>query len=77
MQNELEIFNDLCYPKFPHKTEGQNKPLSMNNNKFQWNSCKYLYVENNDAYTDSKQERKAIKDICIKISSKFQTYFLS
>ena len=43
--NELEIFNDLCYPKFPHKTEEENKPLSMNNNKFEWNYCKYFYVE--------------------------------
>ena len=46
----------------------------MKDNKFVWNSIKYLYVENYDAYTESKQERKALKDICIKISKQFQTY---
>ena len=40
--NELEIFNDLCDPKFQNKTEEENKSLSVNNNKFDWNSCKYL-----------------------------------
>ncbi len=35
-----------------------------------------IYVlENYDAYTESKQECKALKDICIKISKTFQTYF--
>ena len=72
---EIEIFNQLCYPKFPNKTDEQNKPLTMEDNKFVWNSVKYLYVENYDAYTESKKERKALKDICIKISNKFQTYF--
>ena len=57
------------------KTDEQNKPLTIEDNKFLWNSVKYLYVENYDAYTESKQERKALKDICIKISNKFQIYF--
>ena len=73
--NEMEVFNELCYPKFPNKTDEENKPLTIENNEFVWNSVKYLYVENYDAYTESKQERKALKDICIKISNKFQTYF--
>ena len=73
--NEMEIFNELCCPKFPNWTDEENKPLTMEDNKFVWNSVKYLYVENYDAYTESKQERKALKDICIKISKKFQTYF--
>ena len=73
--NEMEVFNELCYPKFPNKTDEENKPLTIENNEFVWNSVKYLYVENYDAYTESKQERKALNDICIKISKKFQTYF--
>ena len=73
--NAMEIFNELCYPKFKNKTDEQNKPLTIKDNKFEWNSVKYLYVENYDAYTESKQERKALKDICIKISNKFQIYF--
>ena len=73
--NEMEVFNELCYPKFPNKTDEENKPLTIENNEFVWNSVKYLYIENYDAYTESKQERKALKDICIKFSKKFQTYF--
>ena len=70
----MEIFNELCYPKFPNKTDEQNKPLTIEDNEFVWNSVKYLYVENYDAYTQSKQERKALKDICINISKHFQKY---
>ncbi len=70
----MEIFNQLCYPKFSNKTDEQNKPLTMENNELVWNSVTYLYVENYDAYTESKQECKALKDICIKISKTFQTY---
>ena len=73
--NEMEILNELCYPKFNNKTDEQNKPLTIEDNRFVWNSVKYLYGENYDAYTESKQERKALKDICIKISNKFQRYF--
>jgi len=72
---EIEIFNQLCYPKFQNRTDEENKPLTIEDNKFVWNSVKYLYVENYDAYTESKKERKALKDICIKNSKKFQTYF--
>ena len=65
--NEMEIFNELCYPKFSNRTDEVNKPLTTENNKFVWNSVKYLYVEKYDAYlTESKQERKALKDIWIK-----------
>ena len=72
---EMEIFFQLCYPKFPNETDEENESLTMEDSKFVWNSVKYLYVENYDAYTESKQERKALKDICIKISNKFQIYF--
>ena len=27
--NEMEIFNQLCYPKFPNRTDEENKPLTM------------------------------------------------
>ena len=73
--NEMEMFNELGSPKFPNKTDEENQSLTMEDNKFVWNSVKYLYVENYDAYTESKKERKALKDICIKISKKFHTYF--
>ena len=65
---EMEIFNQLCYPKFPNRTDDENQTLTIEDNKFECNSVKYLYVENYDAYTESKQERKALKDICTKIS---------
>ena len=72
---EMEIFNQLCYPKFKNRTDYENQTLTIEDNQFVWNFVKYLYVENYDAYTESKKERKALKDICIKISKKFQTYF--
>ncbi len=41
---EMEIFNQLCYPKFPNKTDEENEPLTFEDNAFVWNSVKYLYV---------------------------------
>ena len=30
--NEMEIFNQLCYPKFPNRTDEENKPLTIEDN---------------------------------------------
>jgi hypothetical protein len=43
--NEMEIFHQLCYPKFLNRTYEQNKPLTIEDNEFVWNSVKYLYVD--------------------------------
>ena len=72
---QLEQFNLICDPKFSNKTDEENKSLHIEDNKYEWNYCKYLYVENYDVFTDSKQDRRDIKKICIKIGDKFHTYF--
>ena len=63
-------------PKFIHRTEEDNKSLHIVNNKYEWNFCKYLYVENYNAYTNSKKDRREIKEVCHKISKKFFHYLI-
>ena len=72
---KLDQFDLLCNPKFIHRTEEDNKSLHIVNNKYEWNFCKYLYVENYNAYTNSKKDRREIKEVCHKISKKFFHYF--
>ncbi len=38
--SEMEIFNQLCDPKFPNRTDEENKPLTIEDNEFVWNSVK-------------------------------------
>ena len=71
----LDQFDFLCNPKFSHETDEENKSVHIVNHKYEWNYCKYLYVENYNSYTNSKQDRREIKEICHKISKKFNNYF--
>ena len=72
---KLDQFDFLCNPKFRHETEEQNKSLHIVDHKYEWNFCKYLYVENYNPYTNSKKDRREIKEVCHKISKKFFHYF--
>ena len=38
---KMEKVNELYYPKLKNQTDEQNKPLTMKDNKFEWNSVKY------------------------------------
>ncbi len=41
---DMEIFNELYYPTFPNRTDEENKPLTIEDNKSVLNSVQYLYV---------------------------------
>ena len=72
---KLDQFDLLCNPKFIHRTEEDNKSLHIVDHKYEWNFCKYLYVENYNSYTNCKKDRREIKEVCHKISKKFFHYF--
>ena len=63
----LEQFNLICDPKFGNKTDEGNKSLHIQDNKYEWNYCKYCYVENYDVFTDSKQDRRDIKRYVLRL----------
>ena len=76
---KIDQTNLLCNPKntsiISSIAENNNKNVYIENKKYQWNFSKYLYIENYNAYTNSKKDRKEIKEICCKISKKLSHYF--
>ena len=72
---KLDQFDFLCNPKFSHETDEENKSVHIVNHKYEWNYPKYLAVENYNSYTNSKKDRREIKEVCHKISKKFFHYF--
>ena len=50
---EMEIFFQLCYPKFPNETDEENESLTMEDNKFVWN-CHGVYARTGYARVPSR-----------------------
>ena len=72
---KLEQFDLLCSPKNRFRNDEYNKSLHIVDHKYEWNYPKYLAVENYNSYTNSKKDRREIKEVCHKISKKFFHYF--
>ena len=72
---KLEQFDLLFNPKNRFRNDEYNKSLHIVNHKYEWNYPKYLAVENYISYTNSKKDRREIKEVGHKISKNFFHYF--
>ena len=78
--SELEQLLKLKYPQSPYKTEAiidaESKfILNIENGKYKFNYCIFMYVENYTHLTDDKKERAELKKIALKLCDKYNGYF--
>ena len=81
VKQQLLVLENLLKLKWPYQLQGlsteelDNKNKLFNEQENNINYCLTLYIDNYKHLTDDKKLLKAIKDITIKIKTKYLRYF--
>ena len=66
----LKLKEDVFYTEIYN-----NEFVIYKDNKYDFNYCIFLYIENYAHLTTDKKERAQIKKICLKLKDKYHKYF--
>jgi hypothetical protein len=72
---ELKQLLNLTQDSDMNELYNNNEFVIYKDNKYDFNYCIFLYIENYAHLTTDKKERAEIKKICLKLKDKYHKYF--